>query len=44
MTKEYSKEIIQEENKSVLGLEDYLDEIVAKAMNIDKDCIILARQ
>jgi hypothetical protein len=42
--KEYGKEILQEGSESVLGLKDHLDEIVAKAMNIDKDCVTLARQ
>ena len=42
--KEYRREIIQEGSISVLGLTDHFDEMVAKAMNIDKDFIILARQ
>ena len=44
VTKEYGREILQEGSKSVLGLEDHLDTMVAMAMNIDKDCITLARQ
>ena len=44
ITKEYRREIIQEGSISVLELADYLDEIVAKAMNIDKDIITLAKQ
>ena len=43
VTKEYGREILQEGSKSVLGLEDHLDTMVAMAMNIDKDCITLAR-
>ena len=44
ITKEYRREIIQESSVSVLGLADHLDEIVAKAMNINKDFVTLARQ
>src|SRR5205085_4168135 len=44
ITKEYEKEIIQEGSVSVLGLADHLDEMVAKAMNVNKDFITLARQ
>ena len=43
ITKEYEREIIQEGSISVLGLADYFDEMVAKAMNIDKDFVTLAR-
>src|SRR5437762_11563254 len=44
ITKEYGREIIQEGSISVLGLADHLDEIVAKAMNVDKNFVTLARQ
>src|SRR5437868_15465123 len=44
ITKEYRREIIQEGSVSVLGLANHLDEIVAKAINIDKNLVILARQ
>jgi hypothetical protein len=44
ITKVYGKEILQEGSEPVLGLEDHLDEMVAKAMNIDKSCVSLARQ
>ena len=44
ITKEYEREIIQESSVSVLGLADHLDEIVAKAMNVDKNFVTLARQ
>ena len=44
ITKEYRREIIQEGSVSVLGLADHLDEIVAKAMNVDKNFVTLARQ
>ena len=44
ITKEYRKEIIQEGSISVLELADHLDEMVAKAMNVDKDFVTLARQ
>ena len=44
ITKEYGREIIQESSISVLGLADHFDKIVAKAINIDKDFVILARQ
>ncbi|CAG8589878.1 2525_t:CDS:2 [Paraglomus occultum] len=42
--KEYGKEIAQEGSVSALGLEDHLDKMVAKAMNVDKNIITLARQ
>ena len=44
LTKEYEREIIQKSSISVLGLVDHLDEMVAKAINIDKDFVTLARQ
>src|SRR5437868_103934 len=44
ITKEYGREIIQEGSVSVLGLADHLDEIVAKAINIYKNFVTLARQ
>ncbi|CAG8612863.1 46_t:CDS:1, partial [Paraglomus occultum] len=40
----YGKEIIQEGSVSVLGLADYLNGMVAKAMNVNKNIITLARQ
>ena len=44
ITKEYRREIIQEGSVLLLGLADHLDEMVAKAMNVDNDFITLARQ
>src|ERR1044071_3845512 len=44
ITKHYGREIIQEGSVSVLGLADHFDEMVAKAMNVDKGLITLARQ
>ncbi|CAG8611962.1 5654_t:CDS:2, partial [Paraglomus occultum] len=44
ITKEYGREIIQEGSTLVLGLADHFDEIVAKAMNVEKELITLARQ
>ena len=44
ITKEYRREIIQEGSVSVLELVNHLDEIIAKAMNVNKDFITLARQ
>jgi len=43
ITKEYGREIIQEGSISVLGLANYLDEMVAKVMNVDKDFVTLAK-
>ena len=34
VTKEYGREIIAEGSKSVLGLEDYLDKLVAKILGM----------
>ena len=44
VTKEYSREIIAEGSKSVLGLEDHLDKLVAKILGIESDIITAARE
>src|SRR5437868_1154068 len=44
VTKEYGREIIAEGSKSVLGLEDHLDKLVAKILGIESDIITAARE
>ena len=39
----YGEEMLLDGSKSVEGLEDHLDVIVAKAMSIDKRIITIAR-
>ena len=44
VTKEYGKEIITEGSKSVIGLEDYIDRIIAEILGIESDIVIVARE
>jgi hypothetical protein len=44
ITKEYGSEIIEEGSKSVMGMADHIDEIVARVMKVDKDFVTLARE
>ena len=44
VTKEYSKEIIAEGSRSVIGLEDNIDRIIAKILEVDSDIVIVARE
>ena len=44
VTKEYSREIIAEGSKSVLGLEDHLDKLLAKILRIESNSITAARE
>src|SRR5436853_4186599 len=44
VTKEYSKEIITEGSKSVMGLEDYIDRMIAEILEIESDIVTVARE
>ena len=44
VTKEYSKEIIAEGSKAVMGLEDHIDRIIAEILEIDSDIVTVARE
>ena len=44
VTKEYGREIIAEGSKSVQGLEDHLDKLVAKILGIESDIITATRE
>ena len=44
ITKEYSREIIAEGSKSVLGLEDHLDKLVAKILGTECEIVTAARE
>ena len=44
VTKEYSREIIAEGSKSVLGLEDHLDKLVAKILGTECEIVTAARE
>ena len=44
VTKEYGREIIAEGSKSVLGLEDHLDKLVAKILGTECEIVIAARE
>ena len=44
VTKEYGKEIIAEGSKAVMSLEDHIDRIIAKILEVDSDIIIVARE
>ena len=44
VTKEYSREIIAEGSKSVLGLEDHLNKLVAKILGTECEIVIVARE
>ena len=44
VTKEYSKEIITEGSKSVMGLEDHIDRMIAEILEIESDIVTVARE
>ena len=44
VTKEYSKNIIAEESKSVMGLEDHIDRIIAEILEVKSNIVIVARE
>jgi hypothetical protein len=44
VTKEYGKEIIAEGSKSVMGLEDHIDKMIAKILEVDSDIVTVARE
>jgi len=44
VTKEYSKEIITEGSKSVIGLEDHIDRMIAEILGIESDIVTVARE
>src|SRR5205814_8693680 len=44
VTKEYGREIIAEGSKSVLGLEDHLDKLVAKILGTECKIVTAARE
>jgi len=44
VTKEYGKEIITEGSKSVMGLEDHIDRMIAEILGIESDIVTVARE
>src|SRR5438132_306452 len=44
VTKEYGKEIITEGSKSVIGLEDHIDRMIAEILEIESDIVTVARK
>ena len=44
VTKEYGKEIIAEESKAIISLEDHIDRIIAEILEIDSNIVIVARE
>ena len=44
VTKEYGKEIITEGSKSVIGLEDHIDRMIAEILGIESDIVTVARE
>ena len=44
VTKEYSKEIIAEESRAVMGLEDHIDRMIAEILEVDSDIVTVARE
>src|SRR5438552_2817838 len=44
VTKEYGKEIIAEGSKSVIGLEDHIDRMIAKILEVESDIVTVARE
>ena len=44
VTKEYGKEIITEGSKSVMGLEDHIDRMIAEILEVNSDMVIVARE
>src|SRR6266516_634427 len=44
VTKEYGKEIIVEGSRSVMGLEDHIDKMIAEILEVNSDIVIVARE
>ena len=44
VTKEYGKEIIAEGSKSVMGIEDHIDRIIAEILGVESEAITAARE
>ena len=44
VTKEYGKEIIAEGSKSVMGLEDHIDKMIAEILEVNSDMVTVARE
>src|SRR5437868_10724394 len=44
VTKEYGKEIIAEGSRSVMGLKDHIDRMIAKILEVDSDIVTVARE
>ena len=44
VTKEYGKEIIAEGSKSVMGMEDHIDRIIAEIIGVESEAITAARE
>ena len=44
VTKEYGKEIIAEGSKSVIGLEDHIDRMIAKILEVESNIVTVARE
>ena len=44
VTKEYGKEIITEGSKSVIGLEDHIDRMIAEILEIESDIVTVAKE
>src|SRR5437868_11607520 len=44
VTKEYSKEIITESSKSVMGLEDHIDRMIAEILEIESNIVTVAKE
>ena len=44
VTKEYGKKIIAEGSWAVIGLEDYIDRMIAEILEVDSDIVIVARE
>ena len=42
--KKYSKEIIAEGNKAVMGLKDHINRIIAKILEVESDIVTVARE
>jgi hypothetical protein len=44
VTKEYGKEIIAEGSRSVMGLEDHIDKMIAEILDVDSSIVTVARE
>ena len=44
VTKEYGKEIIAEGSRSVMGLEDHIDKMIAEILEVDSSIVEVARE